>query len=87
MRKQPKRKPLTKLQKALEADDAYKNPTPCPPATPRAPEAILENKRRLWASIRAQPALAELARTDVVFQRILSECITYFDVAEVTLGD
>ena len=87
MRKSLKQKPKTKLEKALEADDAYKNPASCSPAIPRDAETVRLNKALLWRSMQTQPALAELARTDPVFQKLLADTCLFFGVQEVTLVD
>ena len=86
-----KGKPKSKLELLIEKDDAYKNryadirAQPIPKATPRAPHLVAENKRRLWAAMQTQPAVAELAKTDFVFRRLLQETIEHFEVAEVTV--
>lgn len=87
MRKQHKPKPKSKLQQALEADDAVKNPAPAPPAVPRDPATVQANKALLWRSMQNQPALAELARTDPIFQKLLADACLFFGVQEVTLDD
>lgn len=84
MKKPPKKKP-NKLQQLLNESEAPPPPRVVQPAVKRDPDAIAANKRMLWASMRKNPALAELAKNDFVFRRLVNEVVTHFEVSEISL--
>ena len=74
-----KKTPKHALQQELENEAK-----PHPAATPRDAETVQANKALLWRAMQTEPALAELARTDPVFQKLLADTCLFFGVQEVT---